>query len=159
MLRSIIALSLLSLSLSGFAADLRPCFSKDMKSLLDSVNNAKADGLTDFMNLRNAKGEVVGYYAWNSNDEARAEVCESFASTSSDVVTASDWHYWENRTSSNPAKWTAGQVLRMTQDEGALDIRVLKASKTGEVSIEASVLGLGVRNFVVVRRQALKLTK
>lgn len=156
MLRSVLALSILSLSLNALAVELRPCSTKDLKYLIQSANNAKADGLTNALNLRNSKQEVVGYYAYNAI-EARAAVCDGIAETPYTVAT--EWYYWDNNESPNPAKWKRGQVLRITQDEGGVDLKVLKASSSGDVTVQISVLGMGEDDFVVVRNQTLHMTK
>lgn len=159
MLRSVIALTLLSLSFSSLAVDIKPCRDKSLKYLNESIEEAKEDGLKNVKLLRDSNKNVVGYYAWISREyeDARMGVCDSFSDFKNTV--ASEWFYWDNNASANPSKWKVGQVHRITQDEGGVDVKVLKASASGDVSLEVSVLGFGEDDWVVVRKQKLELSK
>lgn len=137
MLSILFSLSILA-SFQALAADstsLRACKSEEVKELIDDQN--------DEMKMKNsymvnAKGDIVGVYSW-AEGEVHAEVCEYI---NSDLTIASEWFYWQNDdASSNPAKWSKGELYEIAQDEGLAHLTVVKASKKGEVSVRFEIIG------------------
>ncbi|MES2526479.1 MAG: hypothetical protein V4598_05305 [Bdellovibrionota bacterium] len=131
------------------------CDADDLKSLAESILDAKKDGLVNAKLMKNLNGKTVGFYAYNKKgDDMIAEVCEYMETD--DMVVASKWYYWEaDGFKTNPAAWTRNGVYSIRQDEGGADLTMLKPDAKGNVKLEISILGMGEDDFVEVRKDVV----
>ncbi len=131
------------------------CDADDLKSLAESILDAKKDGLANAKLMKNLDGKTVGFYAYNKKgDDMIAEVCEYL--DSDNMTTASKWYYWEaDGITTNPAAWTRNGSYSIRQDEGGADLTMLKADAKGNVKLEISILGMGEDDFVEVRKDVV----
>ncbi len=144
------------MSLNAFAAPakLAPCDARGLKSLVDSIADAKKDGYPNVKMMKNVSGQTVGYYAWGKEKTAMSsEVCEYLETD--EMVTASKWFYWESLGKPDPSSWTINGSYSMRQDEGGADIDMLKANKKGNVTVAITILGMGEDDLVPVRKDVV----
>lgn len=147
----------LTLAASAMAAPkkLAVCDVQDLKSLAESILDAKKDGLLNAKLMKNLDGKTVGFYAYNNKgDDMIAEVCEYMETD--EMVVASKWYYWEaDGFTTNPASWTRNGSYSIRQDEGGADLTMLKADNKGNVKLEISILGMGENDLVEVRKDTV----
>lgn len=112
--------------------ELLPCTAKDLKELNAKLNEFKKKKEFVHQNyLVNSKGQVVGYFAWDGNTEAHAEVYEFLDTLNDDSTCANEYYYWSNRdehyktVSADPKTFKKGKTYLVNQDEGQLQISVL----------------------------------
>lgn len=156
-MKSLLVVLGLTLAASAIATPtkLEVCDAQDLKSLAESILDAKKDGLTEAKLMKNLNGKTVGFYAYNkAGDDMLAEVCEYMETD--DMVVASKWYYWEaDGIKTNPAAWTRDGAYSIRQDEGGADFTTLKTNAKGNVKVEISILGMGEDDFVEVRKDVV----
>jgi hypothetical protein len=118
---------------------LRACTAKELVDLEASIKDWVAEDYPYAYYMKNSKNEVLGFYATDKHSDMYAEVCEY---AQSELTTSSSWYYWdESSVKADPATWTANGKYRLTQDEGVAYIKMIKASKTGNIQAEFQVKG------------------
>ncbi len=157
-MKTLSAIALLSLCSSVWAGvpKLEACDASDMKMLNESIADAKQDGFKNVKLMKNNKGQTVGFFSWGTSPSTiKSEICEYVATD--DMTAASSWFYWDNERAFkvNPASWVKEGVYDMSQDEGAASMRLLKESRTGDVTVELTVKGMGEDNFVDIRKDII----
>jgi hypothetical protein len=122
-------------------APLKPCVGRSKISLDRWVAESRAEGASVKL-MKNLSGQVVGMYAFGSDaEDARASVC-GFDMPEDVVYAPRYWSYWhEEQGSPNPGLWSVENRLSIYQDEGFLNMRVLEASKDGNVRLAVTIDG------------------
>lgn len=142
----------------AYSAEIKACSKKGLESLTDSINHQATKGYSNVKMLKNAKAEVVGFYAWdNTKTDMFMEICESLENEFGATV-ASEWFYWDSETATNPAAWSKGQTFRVIQDEGSADLKILDIKADGKINVELNVIGYDYdSDEVIVRSSRLVL--
>lgn len=122
--------------------DLKPCPEGGVDVLLESVAQSfegKQAGLQKRL-VVNDQNKPVGVYAWaKEKGDFFFEVCDDVGSNVTDITVASSWSYSDGETRLNRVR--KGETLFLSQDEGRAELRVVKASKDGNIQAELKIIG------------------
>ena len=132
---------------------LEACDAREVATMKKEILEKKAEGLTNASLMKNKKGEIVGYFATDKDQDIYAEVCEYVEVDG--ITVARDWYYWESEGKADPAVWTKNSTYVLMQDEGIAEMKVLKTSKTGNITVEFSVVGWGDDSKEVILRNEI----
>jgi len=130
-----------------------------LRELERSIAEWGADGYPHAAYLLNQRRAVVGYFAWDDSDGMHAEVCDGVVHRN--MTVSNHWYYWNSpHGRSNPATWRQGQWHELQQDEGLAGLKVLRASRGGNVVCELTVSGWNdSSDIIVVRRDVVSFVR
>jgi hypothetical protein len=136
----IAVLTLVSSLAFATPSKLTRCDRQDFKYLMGDIMEVAGEGYS-IKYMKNESGQLVGFFGYGKGDQdARASVCGF--KIANDETVASSWYYWDREQGlPNPAQWSKDKKLSIYQDEGFLNMTVVKASKTGDVTLALSIEG------------------
>jgi hypothetical protein len=135
--------------------EIKACTSKQLIALNEEIQSQKNDNHPFHKLLKNSKNEIVGFYAWSSDEYSMyTEVCEYV--DEENFTVANQWYYWDEG-STNPKDFKKGLSYRISQDEGIADFKILSQDQAGKIKLQFEILGWEDADTVVLRRSILTL--
>lgn len=151
----LIVLNLSSTLMARTVKEIKACTSKQLIALNEEIQSKKNDDYPFHKVLKNTKKEIVGFYAWSTDENSMyAKVCEYI--DEENFTVANQWYYWDEG-STNPKDFKKGLNYRISQDEGVANIKILNNDKNGNIKVKFEILGWEDADSVVLRHNILTL--
>jgi hypothetical protein len=158
-MKTTLVLTALIFSTSLFATpkNFEACSANEVKDIEKDIIAKRTEGKTAASLIKNKEGKVLGFFASDKKDDIYAEICESMV-FQYQMTTASWWYYWDSEDyKADASTWAVGVTYPLSQDEGRAYFKLLKASKTGNVTVEFSVIGWEEEDEIVLRKEIVTL--